>query len=49
MKLLLNDGLINFDTILYIRILGKKAFGLSSLLQDYFSIHVNKEFQKANW
>jgi ribonuclease D len=31
------------------RILGKKAYGLSFLLQEFFSVRVNKEFQRANW
>ncbi len=38
-----------FDTMIASRILGKKAYGLSNLLQEFFSIHVNKEFQRANW
>lgn len=38
-----------FDTMVASRILGKKAFGLSNLLLNYFSIKVDKKFQTANW
>ena len=38
-----------FDTMIASRILGKKAIGLSALLETYFQIKVNKKFQRANW
>ncbi len=38
-----------FDTMIASRILGKKAIGLSALLETYFQINVNKKYQRANW
>lgn len=38
-----------FDTMIASRILGKKAYGLSNLLLEYFGIQVDKKFQRANW
>jgi len=31
------------------RVLGKPSFGLSSLLNEYFKISVEKKYQRANW
>lgn len=38
-----------FDTMIASRILGKPAFGLSSLLQEYFNVTIEKKYQRANW
>jgi ribonuclease D len=38
-----------FDTMQAARILGFPKLGLSSLLEEYFSVSVDKRFQKANW
>lgn len=38
-----------FDTMVAARILGWKAVGLGSILQDQFNIHVQKKYQRANW
>ncbi len=38
-----------FDTMQAARILGFTKLGLSSLLQEYFEVVVDKRFQKANW
>ncbi len=38
-----------FDTMLAARILGLKAIGLGSLLEQEFGVHLNKRFQRANW
>ena len=38
-----------FDTMIASKILGKKAFGLSKLLHEYFDINVDKKYQRANW
>lgn len=38
-----------FDTMIASRILGKSSFGLSSLLNEYFNISVEKKYQRANW
>lgn len=38
-----------FDTMIASRILGKKAIGLSALLETYFQVNVNKKYQRANW
>lgn len=38
-----------FDTMIAARILGYKKFGLGKLLDQKFSIKVNKKFQKADW
>ena len=38
-----------FDTMQAARILGFPKLGLSSLLEEYFSVTVDKRFQKADW
>ena len=38
-----------FDTMQAARILGLPKLGLSSLLEEFFSIIVDKRFQKADW
>jgi ribonuclease D len=38
-----------FDTMQAARILGLPKLGLSSLLEEYFAVTVNKRFQKADW
>jgi ribonuclease D len=38
-----------FDTMIAARILGRKAVGLGSLLEEEFDIHLEKRFQRANW
>jgi len=38
-----------FDTMQAARVLGLPKLGLSSLLEEYFSVVVNKRYQKANW
>ena len=38
-----------FDTMVAARILGWKAVGLGSILQEQFGIHVQKKYQRANW
>jgi ribonuclease D len=38
-----------FDTMVAARILGWKAVGLGSILQDQFDIRVQKKYQRANW
>ena len=38
-----------FDTMQAARILGFSKLGLSSLLQEFFTVTVDKHFQKANW
>ena len=38
-----------FDTMQAARVLGWKQLGLSALLEQKFSIQVDKRFQKANW
>jgi len=38
-----------FDTMVAARILGRKAVGLGSLLEDSFGVQLNKRFQRANW
>lgn len=38
-----------FDTMIASRILGFKAYGLSSLLEEYFNVSVDKKYQRANW
>lgn len=38
-----------FDTMQAARILGLPKLGLSSLLEEYFAVIVDKRFQKANW
>jgi ribonuclease D len=38
-----------FDTMLAARILGRKAFGLGSLIESEFGISLDKHYQRANW
>lgn len=38
-----------FDTMIAARILGVPQVGLGSLLQNYFTISLDKKFQRANW
>ena len=38
-----------FDTMVGARILGWRAVGLGSLLQEHFGIQVEKKYQRANW
>lgn len=38
-----------FDTMLAAQMLGRSAFGLAALIQDYFGVTIPKEGQKADW
>jgi ribonuclease D len=38
-----------FDTMWAARILGYKRYGLASLLEQFFDVHLNKRYQKSNW
>lgn len=38
-----------FDTMVAARILGWKKFGLGSILETRFGVHLNKRYQRANW
>ena len=38
-----------FDTMIAARILGYDKIGLGALLEQYFNIHMNKKYQRANW
>ena len=38
-----------FDTMIASRILGLRSYGLSSLLEEYFQVSVDKKYQRANW
>jgi ribonuclease D len=38
-----------FDTRVAAQLLGIRAFGLAALLQDYFSVRLDKRFQRADW
>ncbi|RFC42721.1 MAG: ribonuclease D [Verrucomicrobia bacterium] len=38
-----------FDTMLAAQLLGRPRIGLASLLEDHFSVAVDKSGQKANW
>lgn len=38
-----------FDTMLAVRILGRAAVGLASVLEAEFGVKLNKRFQRANW
>ena len=38
-----------FDTMQAARVIGFPKLGLSSLLEEYFGVMVNKRYQKANW
>lgn len=38
-----------FDTMIAARTLGYQKIGLGALLEKYFSIQMNKKYQRANW
>jgi ribonuclease D len=38
-----------FDTMLAAQLLGKPAFGLAALVQNYFGVTLKKDQQKADW
>jgi ribonuclease D len=38
-----------FDTMLAAQILGRSKLGLDALLEEFFSIKVNKKYQRGNW
>ncbi len=38
-----------FDTMFAARILGRKQFGLSALLEEFFGVQADKRFQRADW
>jgi ribonuclease D len=38
-----------FDTMIAAQLIGLEAFGLGALVQQYFSVTLNKRFQKADW
>jgi len=38
-----------FDTMIAARTLGHQKIGLGALLEAYFSIHMDKKYQRANW
>lgn len=38
-----------FDTMLASRLIGRKRFGLASLLQDYFEFTTDKSLQRSDW
>ncbi|MGQ0641243.1 MAG: ribonuclease D [Gemmatimonadaceae bacterium] len=38
-----------FDTRIAAQLLGIRAFGLAALLQDFFSVRLDKRFQRADW
>ncbi len=38
-----------FDTMFAARIVGRKAFGLGALLEEFFGIQADKRFQRADW
>ena len=38
-----------FDTMLASRILGHPSLGLGTILAEQFGVHVDKQFQRANW
>lgn len=38
-----------FDTMIAARILGRQRFGLGSLLENEFGVHLEKRYQRANW
>ncbi len=38
-----------FDTMLSARILGRRAIGLGTMLEEFFGIQVDKRFQRADW
>jgi ribonuclease D len=38
-----------FDTMLSARMLGRKAIGLGNMLEEFFSLRVDKRYQRADW
>jgi ribonuclease D len=38
-----------FDTMIAARTLGYQKIGLSSLLENFFDVQMNKKYQRANW
>lgn len=38
-----------FDTMISARILGRKQIGLGNLLEEFFSVQVDKRYQRADW
>src|SRR5690606_23798446 len=38
-----------FDTMLAARIVGRKRFGLGSLIEEEFGIKLQKKYQRADW
>ncbi len=38
-----------FDTMHASRLLGKKRVGLAALLEEYFQVHLDKQYQRADW
>lgn len=38
-----------FDTLMAVRILGQKRVGLADVVENYFGVHIDKKYQKANW
>ena len=38
-----------FDTMIAAKILGRKKFSISDLLEEEFNITLNKKYQRANW
>ncbi len=38
-----------FDTMVAARILGREAFGLGSILEAEYGVHLDKRFQRADW
>ncbi len=38
-----------FDTMFAARMVGRKAFGLGALLEEFFGVQADKRFQRADW
>jgi len=38
-----------FDTMFAARVIGRKAFGLGALLEEFFGVQADKRFQRADW
>jgi ribonuclease D len=38
-----------FDTMIAARLVGERAFGLSALLEKYFTVRLEKKYQRADW
>lgn len=53
LRLLRRDLKLNahqiFDTVLAVRLLGIREFGLAALVERYFGVELGKHSQKANW